>query len=96
MANCQFKDLRENTLISDQTKETHARKLQTNPHGGPALIKNIKFAQFVFKHNLQQLVPVRQVHEINLPQKGLHKKKIILFKPDVDCDLQKTEQIFQK
>ena len=100
MANCQFKDLRENTLLSDKTKETHARSLQTNDHGGPTRIKNIKFAQFKSTINLGQLTPVRQLggNDLPKPKPILTKKQISLqkkeaFKTKANCDIESTIQI---
>ena len=61
IANCQFKDLRENSLLTDRPKETHAREIQINLHGGPAVVKNVKFGQFNPKRDLHPLYPVKYV-----------------------------------
>ena len=59
MANCQFKNLRENSLLSKLQTESHAREIQSNHHGGIDIIKNLKFEQFKYISNLHQLVPTR-------------------------------------
>jgi carbonic anhydrase len=71
MKNCQFKDIRENTLLSKSAKETHARQTQFNLHGGETRIKNIKFAQFNGLTNLHDLFPERRIASITIPRVGL-------------------------
>ncbi len=96
MANCQFKDLRENTLLSEGTKETHARQIQFNKHGGPDIIKNVRFVAFRYKSKLQQLTPVRQVHSSKGSSGGggSHKKHFKwVLKTNANCDLDKTIQV---
>lgn len=97
IANCQFKDLRENTLLSDKTKETHARNLQINEHGGSAKIKNIKVAQLKASLNLGQLTPARQPGNFEVPRPivKLTKKQLkqSMFHTKANCDLESTTQI---
>lgn len=59
IANCQFRDLRENSLITSQATEIHARELQENLHGGPSIVKNVKFGQFNPKKEIHPLYPVK-------------------------------------
>ena len=44
MANCQFKIIRENSIIGTRKKETHARIIQKNPKGGPLIMRLINFS----------------------------------------------------
>ncbi len=104
MKNCQFKALRENTLISDHLKNTHARELKVNPFGGAAGVKNVKFLQMVGLSNLNNLVPIRQVQNMiktpqKEPEKIVEKKKIDkkkeqekkeLLNSKASCDLVRT------
>ena len=39
--NCQFKILRENSLISNRERQTHARSLKDNKKGGKAQIRKV-------------------------------------------------------
>jgi len=71
MSNSQFKLLRENTLVSFKSKETHARFLQQNL--GKSEIKNIKTGQFRRKSNLNMLTP------IDSKSSGLHQLDSIIY-----------------
>ncbi len=103
MKNCQFKAIRENTLISDHLKNTHARQFKINPMGGAAGVKNVKFLQMIGLSNLNNLVPIRQIQNIvKSPQKEpkkTEKKKIDkkkekerkeLLNSKASCDLVRT------
>ncbi len=39
--NCQFKILRENSLITNRERETHARKLRENNRGGKTQVRRV-------------------------------------------------------
>jgi len=41
ISNCQFKILRENSLLTTRERQTHARTLKTNPKGGIPQIRRV-------------------------------------------------------
>ena len=98
MKNCQFKVLRENTLLTNLSHETHARQIQINYHGGDDVIKNIKYEQFKFRHNLHQLAPTKDWDSRN--GKGDPSRRVKKGKKKYgregrdkdDCSLEKTIQ----
>jgi len=45
--NCQFKILRENSLLTNRERETHARVIQENLKGGKPVIRKIKHDSFI-------------------------------------------------
>ena len=93
IANCQFKKLRENTLLTNRIKETHARRLPKNPfrRGSDVQIvvnKNIK------EVDIKQLVSQRDIKNIinevkfSDPTKQLTTTKIVNpIKEDEKLDL---------
>jgi len=104
MKNCQFKALRENTLLGDNLKETHARQINVNPFGMPGQ-RIVKFEQMNKLSRLSQLVPIREIKKIvssdeenegdkkqaiNVVKEELKEEAKNIFRVKANCDLIKT------
>ena len=92
IANCQFKNLRENTLLLDMERLTHARTIQVNSHGGSNIIKNLHFEQFRFRNSLGKLAPSRGNENDSNRFERKRKRKIQGVRIQ-NCDLEKTIQV---
>jgi len=64
VSNCQFKQMREGSLLTEKLKETHARRLQNDPYMKPGDQKQINFDQVQPVTNLSSLVSQRQMKAI--------------------------------
>ena len=64
ISNCQFKALRENSLLTDNLKETHARKLQSNAYGTKGDQKQILFDQVKLAPSLSLIATQREMKYI--------------------------------
>jgi carbonic anhydrase len=85
--NCQFKILRENSLISNRTKETHARNIQDNTRGGAPAIRKILW----IKHKpATKALPIKQVRKImNVVKKFNPLKPVVLPEVAPKCEIKR-------
>ena len=90
MANCQFKTLRDNTLTTNNKRETHAREINVTPYGEKPKQKNVKFAQIKKVTHIHQIIPISSLECMLLNSNFLKNEKRRRLFGIRDCSLEKT------
>lgn len=87
--NCQFKILRENSLITTRERETHARNLKENLKGGPAQIRRVKSGSL--SHQKRPIVQKPEVPKV--PGKPIIQPPITKYLPGQTSPLPEVDRI---